>query len=190
MDQNVIELLKGGGVGILPTDTLYGLVGRALSKKTVERIYRLKRRAPDKPFIVLISSLKDLNLFRIRIDQETSRFLNKIWPNPVSVVLPSEDEEFSYLHRGTKTLAFRIPKDKELQVLLQQTGPLVAPSANPEGKPPAETINRAKKYFDQEADFFQNGGPISSLPSTLIRIENDEITVLREGAYELPDLTL
>src|SRR5688500_14387435 len=126
----VVEILKQGGVGILPTDTLYGLVCSALNSKSVERVYRLRRRSPDKPSIILISEIADLKLFGIYLDQFTEDFLISHWPAPLSVVLPCLEDKFEYLHRGTKTLAFRVPDDENLRSLLSQTGPLIAPSAN------------------------------------------------------------
>lgn len=181
--QQLINLLKEGGVAVIPTDTLYGIVGSALLKETVEIIYRLRQRTPSKPTIILISSLKDLKLFNVTVDAKTEKFLEKVWPGPVSVILPCPEEKFSYLHRGTNTLAFRLPDKKDLRKLLQKTGPLVAPSANLEGEPPAQTIREAKKYFGDEVQFYVDGGKLSSLPSTLIKIDNGNLGILREGAY-------
>lgn len=193
MDKEILNILKSGGVGILPTDTLYGLVGSALSKKAVLRIYKLRRRNPKKPFIILISSLKDLDLFKIKLDNKLIKLLRKFWPGKVSVVLPCRDRKFSYLHRGTKTLAFRLPAKKSLVNLLKKTGPLVAPSANFEGKPAAKTISQAKKYFGDKVypeqgrriDFYIDSGKLVGLPSTLIQIKNNRVIVLRKGVRKI-----
>ena len=67
VSKGIKKILLNHGVGVLPTDTLYGLVGSALSKKAVARIYKLRRRNPQKPFIILISSLADLKLFNIKL---------------------------------------------------------------------------------------------------------------------------
>ncbi|MEI6288738.1 MAG: Sua5/YciO/YrdC/YwlC family protein, partial [bacterium] len=99
----IIKILKNGGIGIMPTDTIYGLVGQALNKKTVERIYKVRRRSPDKPLIILISSTNDLKLFGIRLQKETEDILARCWPGAVSIILPCEYKKFEYLHRGTKT---------------------------------------------------------------------------------------
>ncbi|MCX6712488.1 MAG: L-threonylcarbamoyladenylate synthase, partial [Candidatus Vogelbacteria bacterium] len=132
-NENIAKILKHGGVGVLPTDTLYGLVGRALDKKAVAKIKRLKNRSAGKPFIILISSLKDLVKFGIKLDKKTESFLMSVWPGPVSVII--------------NKIAFRWPKNKFLNNLIKKTGPIVAPSANPEGLAPASTIAEAKNYF-------------------------------------------
>ena len=104
--------------------------------------------------------------------------------NPLSV-LDCSQKKFSYLHRGTKTLAFRLPKKENLRKLIQKTGPLLAPSANPEGLTPALTIAEAKKYFGNEVDFYVNVGKLNKKPSTLVRIKNGEVEILRQGSVRI-----
>lgn len=180
------NLLKNGKIGVIPTDTIYGIVGSALNPETVERIYRLRKRALDKPMIILIFSIDDLNKFDIKLTHSQIEFLQKNWPNPLSVIMPCSDEKFKYLHKGKKTLAFRIPKDKKLLNLLKQVGPLVAPSANFEGEKSAETIDEAKNYFAHDVDFYLDGGRITGQQSTLIKLEFDgSYKILREGNIQL-----
>ena len=194
----IINILKNDGVGILPTDTLYGLVGRAFSKKAFKRIFELKKRSAKNPFIILISSIEELKLFDIKPDNFSLEVMKKYWwptrphryaklsgRGKVSIVLPCDNEELSYLHRGTKTLAFRMPDKKDLLELLKKTGPLLAPSANHPGEKPALTIEEARKYFGDNIDFYVDEGKLESLPSTLIKIENEKVVVLREGAVKI-----
>jgi L-threonylcarbamoyladenylate synthase len=171
VSEEVIDKLKIGGIGVSSTDTIYGVIGSALSEETVERIYEIKEREKDKPFIILISSPEDLKTFGIPLTDKLEEFLNKVWPGPVSVILPCENENFRYLHRGNNSLAFRLPEPDWLKELIEKTGPLVAPSANKEGKPPAETIEEAKKYFSEEVDFYLDKGLVSSKPSILIEVK-------------------
>ena len=179
-----IKKLLNNGVGILPTDTLYGLVGSSLSKKAFDRIFKLKKRNFQSPFIILISSLDDLKLFEIKVDKDTENILHKYWPGKISVILPCDSEKFSHLHMGTKTLAFRMPDKKDLVDLLKKTGPILAPSVNRPGEKPALTIEEARNYFGKNVDFYVDEGKLESLSSTLIKIENGKIVVLREGAVD------
>ncbi len=178
----VSNILKRGGVGVLPTDTLYGIVGSALRRKTVERVYKLRKRNPKKPFIVLIGSMLDVQRFGVALDNKTSSALRVLWPGPVSVILPATQKRFTYLHRGTKTIAFRLPRSEALRQLLKKTGPLVAPSANREGEPPAKTIAGARAYFGEDVDFYVAGGRRDAPPSTLIELRAGRAVVLRAGA--------
>ena len=178
-----IKILKSGGVGIIPTDTLYGLVGLAKNQKTVEKIYKIRERNPDKPLIILIGSVSDLKKFKVKIDLKTKKIIKKYWPGQISIILPA-DKKLEYLHRGTGSLAFRLPKDQWLTALLKKTGPLVAPSANPEGRQPALTVKQAKRYFSNAVDFYIDRGKLESEPSTLIKIEDGKIIVLRSGSVK------
>ncbi len=185
-----MHLLRAKKIGVMPTDTLYGFVGSALSRAVVERIYRVRQRNSRKPMIILVARMGDLRRFGVRLDARMKRFLRTVWSfgsaqdkpvsaqrsrkasaGAVSVILPCRSPKFRYLHRGTKTLAFRVPKPLWLRRLLQRTGPLVAPSANPEGKPPARTVGAARRYFGDRVDFYAGGSARRAQPSILIEIK-------------------
>ena len=181
----ITKYIKKGKIGIIPTDTIYGVVASAWSKKAVERAYKILKRDPRKPFIVLISSIRDLALFKVKLDHETREILKSLWPGKVSVILPVTSAEFQYLHRGTKNLAFRLPKKPSLIKILRKTSPLISSSANPQGKEPAENIAEARKYFGNKIDFYINGGKIKSLPSTLVEIKDGRVNVIRKGSVKI-----
>lgn len=182
LSSGIKQILKRGGVGVLPTDTIYGLVGSALSRDSVIRIYNLRKRNLKKPMIILIGSFNDLQLFHIKVDKKLKSGLQKLWPGRASIILPCHSKKFAYLHRGTKSLAFRLPQPKSLRNLLKSTGPLVAPSANIEGMPSATTVGKAEKYFGNKVDFYVDKGKIDSLPSTLVQVKDNKIIVKRKGA--------
>jgi L-threonylcarbamoyladenylate synthase len=180
-DENLIQTLKDDGVVVMPTDTLYGVVGRAENKVVVNRIYTVRRRAGEKPCIILISDLNDLAKFSVFPTEAQKEFLNNLENVPTSVVLDCADEAFAYLHRGTQTLAFRLPLDIGLRELIKKTGPLVAPSANPEGFSPSRDIEEAKNYFGVSVDMYVDGGLITGKASRIIRLHPDgSVSIIRE----------
>lgn len=122
--------------------------------------------------------------FNIQLNENSKEFLQKNWPGKISTVLPCSDKKFEYLHRGTKSLAFRFPNKSNLVNLIKKTGPLVAPSANPEKLEPAQNIVEARKYFGDKVDFYISG-KTSKLHSTLVEIKNGKIKVLRKGAGKI-----
>lgn len=178
--KNIVEILKKGGIGVMPTDTIYGVLGSALNKKTVERIYKVRKREKTKPFIILISKISDLKIFKIKIKPFQKNLIKKFWPGPVSLIFECKNKKFSFLHRGKESLAFRIPKPKWLRDLLKETGPLVAPSANISGEKSATTIFEAKKYFGKKVDFYLDGGKIEKKPSKILDIREKKIKILRK----------
>ncbi|MDB5244890.1 MAG: Sua5/YciO/YrdC/YwlC family protein [Parcubacteria group bacterium] len=174
-------------IGIIGTHNLYVIVGDALEETVVERVYRLKGKTPSNPYPVLISSWEELEQFGIKLNRKQEEALRKkYWPGPVNVMLPCTLSKFTYLHRGTNTLTFRFPADFLTQSLLRRTGPVIAPTANPEGLPPATTIAEAKNYFKEEIDFFINKGTLAGLPPMLIQMDSEgEVTVLSKGGEKI-----
>ncbi|HTE48921.1 MAG TPA: L-threonylcarbamoyladenylate synthase [Candidatus Paceibacterota bacterium] len=176
---DLIKVLKEDGIAVMPTDTLYGIVGRAQSAKAVNRIYKVRKRAPNKPCIILIPDINEPQKFGIVLTGEQKKEI-KNYKEPTSFVFDCPDEELAYLHRGTKTLAFRLPAPEGLRNLLKETGPLIAPSANPEGLSPAENIFQAKKYFGDAIDLYVDGGTRAGSASKVVKLHKDgSVEILR-----------
>lgn len=178
-----LQSIWEGGIGIIPTDTLYGLVGSARLPEAVERIYAIKGRDENKPLIILIGSLDDLAYFKTEQSAGVREFLEENWPAPLSVILSVPDGMHGHLHPLRGTLAFRMPRDPELLAFLRSTGPLVAPSANPQGMTPARTIDEAQNYFGGTIDFYVDGGRLEGLPSTIIDATSGKLKLVRAGAH-------
>lgn len=172
-------MLRSGGIGVIPTDTLYGVVSCAHNQKAVERVYRVKGRTPTKPCIILISNLSELEALDVHLNKVNRQRLLELWPGPVSVILTCGDAAPEYLHRGTHTLAFRFPKDEWLQLLVRNAGPLIAPSANPEGMPPATSAATAREYFGDSVDFYVDRGERLGPASTVIDLSTDSERIVR-----------
>lgn len=183
-DPKLIKVLRQGQVGILPTDTLYGLVASAPSPQAVQRVYDLKGRSDHKPCIVLVDSVQTAQAFgmpRLELDAVAG-----YWPAPLSVIFSRLDEKFGYLRRELGWPPLRVPADPVLRDFLAESGPLVAPSANMQGQPPAQTVAEAEAVFGDRVDFYVDGGQRHGEPSTLVRVEKDgSLAVLRPGAFSL-----
>ena len=173
-DPELLALLQDGAVGILPTDTIYGIVCRAADQVAVKRIYGLKARE-HKPGTIIAADIEQL--VELGLKRRYLKAVEQFWPGAVSVEIP---HSISYLNQGTGRQAVRIPDDKPLQALLKKVGPLQTTSANHSGESPANTISEARKYFGEHIDFYVDGGDLSArAPSTILRIV---IEVVRAGA--------
>lgn len=175
----IIPSIKRGGVAVIPTDTLYGIVARADNSAAVERVYNIRGRDPKKPMIVLIAEKNNLKVFNISLSSAQNKFLDQVWPGKVSVVLSCADKKWKHLHRGGGTIAFRVPDHAPLRAFLKETGPLIAPSANPEGLPPAKTIEEVRAYFGDRIDAYCDGGVLSGPPSSVVSLVEEEPKILR-----------
>jgi L-threonylcarbamoyladenylate synthase len=183
--ESIAKNLQAGQIGVLPTDTIYGLHGDAFNKEAVEKVYLVKGRDFNKPCIILISNINDLKKFDVELTKSQESLLKTFWPGPVSVVFSVLNPKFSYLHRGTNSLAFRVPDTGFLQEILRLTGPLISTSANVAGEVPAHTIDMAKEYFKDTVAFYVDGGTLTAEPSTLIRFNEAGVAILRQGSAKV-----
>lgn len=178
--EECIKTLNGSGIAVIPTDTVYGVVCRAADESAVARLYRLKSRE-KKPGTVIASSINQL--VELGLKRRYLTAVEQFWPNSISVEIP---HDLSYLNQNTGRQAFRVVKDKKLKNILNKTGPLLTSSANQPGEPHAKNIAEAKNYFGDKVDCYLDGGDTSDRPpSTLIRIVDDAVEVLREGSIKI-----
>lgn len=184
-DNVLADLLQQGGVGVLPTDTVYGLVCRAADEGAVKRLYQMKSRE-NKPGTVIAARVQQL--VELGIKARYLKAVEQFWPNAISIEIP---HSIAYLNQSTGRQAFRVAKGPaELLNMLSITGPLLTSSANLPGKTPANNLAEAQNYFGDQVDFYIDGGNLSGQkPSTLIRIVDDAVEVLREGAVKIDEET-
>ncbi|HSX01005.1 MAG TPA: L-threonylcarbamoyladenylate synthase, partial [Candidatus Saccharimonas sp.] len=174
--EEAVAVLMCGGVGVLPTDTVYGLAAMASDRQAVERLYALKRRE-HKPGTLIAASVEQL--VELGIAERHLRRVQHLWPNSLSVVVEAGDE-LEYLHMGLASLAVRVPGDETVRAWLEVTGPLLTSSANQPGEPTAQCLAEARAYFGETVDFYVDGGDLSKRePSTVIRIAGGRVEVLR-----------
>lgn len=151
------------------TDTVYGLLALSSNQKAVEKIYSVKNRKLDKQCIILISRPES-----VPANGEIISFHTKANKTPTSIIVPVSDEP-PWVTRGGKDVAYRVVRQGIVKEVIEAVGPLLAPSANPEGLPPARNIQQAQEYFGDSVDLYVDGGevPTDVEPSKLIRINRD-----------------
>ena len=180
LDTTVIEALRADKLVVAPTDTIYGLLTRADSPRAVDELYRVRRRNRTKSCIILLGSTNDIP--EITADQR--HIYNQLCrERPTTIVVRVSPDVMPHLVRTDATLAFRVvPLGTVLSELIQCVGPLLAPSANLAGQPPATTINEAIAYFgDQVAVYVDSGEVAEAAPSRIIKFTDDgQLVALRQ----------
>lgn len=136
--QKAVKAIKAGKILVCPTDTVYGLICDAANKKAVERMYRIKKRPKNKLFPVFVKDIKMAKEF-IEVNHKQEKFLKKVWPGAVTVVLKSKNRQ--------DTVGIRIPRHKFVLGLAKHIGALAETSANISGEPPTTKIKEVLKYF-------------------------------------------
>jgi L-threonylcarbamoyladenylate synthase len=199
----VADSLKGGNLCIIPTDTIYGIVALDRLPETVERIYAIKKRPKDKPFIRLIGRVESLPEYT---DQALPPSLAAFWPGPLTIVFrgkgirPGGESGTGVPGGGiaggvvTGKVAVRLPDDPFLGRLFEELSysPLVAPSANISGEEDIFDCAALAGIFSSEVDIILcreewSGG---KKPSTILDISREPWEVLREGAFKLDPAAL
>lgn len=150
----ITEALQAGGIAVVRTDTIYGVIALASNERAVEKVYAAKHRSPEKQCIVLIADPQDVPVYAEHLDT-----YGRQAELPTSVIVPATTEP-SWLLRGGNTIAYRVVRDPFLKRVVEEVGPVIAPSANPEGETPAASIEEARRYFGDTVDVYIDGGVV------------------------------
>lgn len=145
--KEAIKSIKRGEVVVCPTDTFYGLLGDATNKKAVEKLLKIKKRKAKRPIPIFVKNLKMAKKLAF-ISKKQEKFLNKVWPGKVTIVLKRKKAKTKLYGVDKKTIALRIPKYKLVADLLKKLNcPLTGTSANISGTRPGGNIQKIIKQF-------------------------------------------
>ena len=179
-----VAALKGGGLVILPTETVYGLAADAGAPRAVAAVYAAKGRPAFNPLIAHVADAAMARRIAV-FDTRAERLAAAFWPGPLTLVLPIADEAAvcDLARAGLDTLAVRAPAHPTARALLDAFGgPLVAPSANRSGRPSPTTFADALEETGSSATAALDGGPCRiGLESTVVSLL-DQPRLLRPGA--------
>lgn len=171
------KIINAGGIVISPTDTVYGMLANAFNMEAINKIYSIKEREKEKPLVVL---LKDINQAENFSNKKVPNFIKNNVPGELTFIMPLLDElkkKFLYLK---DTIALRIPNDNYMQLILEKTNHIVAPSANPSGYGIILDGNKLVNIYKDKVDLIVNAGILDNkVPSTLYDCINNKI--IRQG---------
>ncbi len=146
----MVKSIKQGEVMVCPTDTVYGLIADATNEKSVKKLLKIKKRNAQKPIPIFVKDLKTAKKFAL-INKNKEKFLKKVWPGKVTVVLKRKKIKTSLYGIAKKTIGLRIPDYKLLNVLLKKLNfPLAETSANIFGKPASNNIKEVISQFKNQ----------------------------------------
>jgi len=180
--EKCLEVVKSGGLILYPTDTVWGIGCDATNEKTVEKIYKLKKRNDEKAMIVLVADEKDIMQYVAAPDLSLFDYLDKT-AKPTTVVYDGALGFADNLISKDGSIAIRICKDEFCRHLLKRLRkPIVSTSANISGTPAPKIFNEIsdeiKKGVNYIVEYRQNDTNAAQ-PSSLIKWNNGNVTVLR-----------
>ena len=186
--ESLRAILREGGVAAIPTETYYALAADPRSDVGVARIFRIKGRDDGKPLLALFSEATQLAELGVSADSAALPGFLRIWPAPLTVVLPLETPIAA--SRGAGALAVRMPAAPDVVRLLSAVGPLTGTSANRSGQPPISDPDELAKTLGPALDLLVDGGKTpGGAPSTIVDATVDPPRVLRDGAFAWTDST-
>ena len=179
------SLLQAGKLVALPTETVYGLAGDARSDAAIAAIYAAKGRPSTNPLITHLSNGNQAGDFA-HVNDLAGDLINRFWPGALTLVLPKRTP--SYLAdratAGLNTIALRYPDVDWMNPISGiRSAPLVMPSANLSGHVSPTTAQHVMNDLGDRIELIIDGGPCrQGLESTVLAIDGDQATLLREGA--------
>lgn len=188
IDENEIaecaRIIVNGGIGIYPTETVYGIGANGLNDESVKRIYEVKERPLDKPISLLVSGKDMIEKIAKDITDIEWKIIDSFFPGPITIILKKKECVPDIVVSGGDTVGVRMPEEDITLKLIEQAGvPLATPSANITGKKSGTNYEEIIKDFDGKVDFFIDNGPSRiGKPSTIVKVVNGEITILRQGS--------
>ncbi len=185
----VINVLNNNGVVIFPTETVYGLGGNALNVNVAKRIYKIKNRPISKALNILVKNKECISDYAVIENDLERKIIDKLMPGPLTIILKKKDNLFEAFTL-TDTIGIRIPDNYIIERILEKIDyPLIATSANISGNPDDLDINELYKDFNNLVDVIIDGGvPNLSKSSTIVKINNNDISILREGNISKDDI--
>ena len=185
---NLKEILENGGAVILPTETVYGLFAQAMNEAAVEHVYQLKRRPKDKAMNLNVADLETILAFSKNQPSYLKTLYEAFLLCPLTIILQANDPVPAWINSGLSTIGFRIPNHPKTLELIQQTGPLIGPSANISGRESGKIFADIKTQFNNEVTGLADDAALTGVDSTILDLSGETARILRQGAITKAEL--
>ena len=184
------EVILGGGLAVLPTDTVYGLVCDPRQAAAVDRVYAVKQRSRDLPLVLLLYDMVHVETFLQEVPPAAVRAMQEFWPGALTVVLRDCSPTTAPLRACLETIGMRLPAHLvPREVAMYVGGGLASTSANLSGGPSPVTADKALAQLDGLVNLVLDAGPTPfAHESTVVSFVNDPPEVLRAGAISVSRL--
>ncbi|MEM2945679.1 MAG: L-threonylcarbamoyladenylate synthase [Thermoproteota archaeon] len=188
--QEAAAVLRSGGLVAFPTETVYGLGADAFNRDAVLKIFAAKKRPPDNPVIVHVSSMEMLKEVSTSIPPRAEKLVRELWPGPLTIVVPRSRKVPPAVSAGLETVAVRMPAHNVALGLIEQLGsPIAAPSANLSGRPSPTNARDVYEDLNGSIDMIIDAGEtFIGVESTVIQVSEKKSLILRPGPIPLETL--
>jgi len=183
--EQIVEVLKNGGIIVYPTDTIYGLGCDIFNKKAVAKIYQIKKREKKKPMSIICTDLKEIAKYAV-IPDYAFMLLKKCLPGPYTFILKARSQTPKTVLSKNKTVGIRIPDNKICLEIVKKLGnPIITTSLNISGQKVLTNPNQLTKEMSSKLDLIVDAGTLNQEPSSIIDLSSTVPIILRKGRGDL-----
>jgi L-threonylcarbamoyladenylate synthase len=179
-------VIKGGGVIIYPTETLYGLGADPLDPEAMERLYAIKGREKGKPIPFLIKDQEMLTTLVEEIPPIGRQLMERYWPGALTLIFRAKKGLPPPLCGEGGTIGLRISAHPIAQLIVEAVEtPLTSTSANPAGEGNLTDCQSIAHVFGDQVDLIIDGGKVPGIGSTVVDLTKTPPQVVRPGMIEI-----
>jgi L-threonylcarbamoyladenylate synthase len=186
--QRAAAVLNDGGLVVVPTDTVYGVLANPFHPEGANRVFAARQAARTVPLPVVIHNPRQLPALARDVSETAERLMASYWPGPLTLLLRAGETMAWDLGDDVSAVAFRMPAEPVVLQILASTGPLACTAASIAGDPPPTTVEEAQAALGEAVDLYIDGGQRAGRASTVVDVSRGGAEVRRVGAVSADDV--
>lgn len=178
----IVDVIKAKQLAIVPTDTVYGIIGDALDEAVIHKVYEAKKRDYSKPLILMVSDISMLKKYVLEINDLEQRLIERFWPGKLTILFKKNELISDLITSGSDLVGIRFPDNKELvDVIKKLDKPLISTSCNISTRDVITNVSLIEKELLDKISYVYDCGEMSDVSSTIVQVVDNKINILREG---------
>lgn len=178
----LVDVIKAKQLAIVPTDTVYGIIGDALDEAVIHKVYEAKKRDYSKPLILMVSDISMLKKYVLEINDLEQRLIERFWPGKLTILFKKNELISDLITSGSDLVGIRFPDNKELvDVIKKLDKPLISTSCNISTRDVITNVSLIEKELLDKISYVYDCGEMGDVSSTIVQVVDNKINILREG---------
>ena len=178
----LVEVINNGNIAVVPTDTVYGIIGDATNIDVIHKVYEVKKRDYSKPLILMVSSIDMLEKYVLEVNDIEKKLIDRYWPGKLTILFKKNNNIDDLITSGSNLVGIRYPDNKELNELMDKLNkPLISTSCNISSKEVITSIDMLEEDISKHVSYVYDGGILSDTSSTIARVNDGKIEIIRDG---------
>ena len=180
--ERLVEVINNGNIAVVPTDTVYGIIGDATNIDVIHKVYEVKKRDYSKPLILMVSSIDMLEKYVLEVNDIEKKLIDRYWPGKLTILFKKNNNVDDLITSGSNLVGIRYPDNKELNELMDKLNkPLISTSCNISSKEVITSIDMLEEDISKHVSYVYDGGILSDTSSTIARVNDGKIEIIRDG---------